>query len=365
MSKKPFRKAFTLIELLVVIAIIAVLIALLLPAVQQAREAARRTQCKNNIKQMCLAAHNYEGTYGRFPTAGEGLNLGAPYTKGIFPVSFFIQALPFIDQAPLYNQFNFGLHYSEGTITGNAKAAQNKIPAFLCPSNAISAADTLGFGLTDYMPVAYVDLCPSNNVSLSGGACPNGISVRDPSTATAWGSAKDSAFGLFGNRIGDTTDGTSNTIAIFEDAGRVSSQTAGGNYVQATIIGQAPGWTAANMCGGGTKTCPNRWADGDTGNGVSGSAYAQNTLKASQGIINQNASPIGGPSTCPWTQNKCGPNDEPFSLQIGGCHALLADSSVRFISQNIDTDTIRKLCDRSDGGVVGVFLTSVKKKLEF
>ena len=145
----------------------------------------------------------------------------------------------------------------------------------------------------------------------------------------------------------------------------MSSQTAGGNYVQATIIGQAPGWTAANMCGGGTKTCPNRWADGDTGNGVSGSAYAQNTLKASQGIINQNASPIGGPSTCPWTQNKCGPNDEPFSLQIGGCHALLADSSVRFISQNIDTDTIRKLCDRSDGGVVGVFLTSVKKKLEF
>ncbi len=354
MSKKPFRKAFTLIELLVVIAIIAVLIALLLPAVQQAREAARRTQCKNNMKQMGLAAHNYESTYSRFPTAGEGLNLGNPYNKGIFPVSFYIQALPFIDQAPLYNNFNFQFHYSEGTITGNATAAKNKIPPFLCPSNAINAADTLGFGLVDYMPVAYVDLCPTNGTSLSGGACPNGGGVRDP-VGTNWGSGKDTAFGLFGNRIGDTTDGTSNTVAIFEDSGRTSLQVVGGNYIQATIIGGAPGWTTANMCGsGGTKTCPNRWADGDTGNGVSGPPPA--TLSGSPiGIINQNANPVGGPATCPWSTNNCGPNDEPFSLHVGGCHALLADGSVRFISQNVDTDTIRKLCDRADGGVVGDF----------
>ena len=358
MSKKPFRKAFTLIELLVVIAIIAVLIALLLPAVQQAREAARRTQCKNNIKQMGLAAHNYEGTYGRFPTAGEGLNLGAPYSKALFPVSFFTQALPFIDQAPLYNQFNFGFHYSEGTLSANANAAKSKIPAFLCPSNAINAADTLGFGLVDYMPIAYVDLCPTSGVSLgSGAACKAG--VRDPVQAANWGSGKDSAFGLFGNRLGDTTDGTSNTIAIFEDAGRSSLQTVGGNYNQtqllSAIAGVVPGWATGNMCGsGGTKTCPNRWADGDTGNGVSGSPYAI-TLGSSQGIINQNATPVGGPATCPWTQNNCGPNDEPFSLHVGGCHALLADGSVRFISQNVDTDTIRKLMDRADGGVVGDF----------
>ncbi len=363
MSKKPFRKAFTLIELLVVIAIIAVLIALLLPAVQQAREAARRTQCKNNIKQMGLAAHNYEGTYGRFPTAGEGLALGNPYQKALFPVSFYIQALPFIDQAPLYNQFNFAFHYSEGTVTGNATAAKSKIPPFLCPSNAINAADTLGFGLCDYMPIAYVDLCPTSGVSLgSGGACVGG--VRDPVQAANWGSAKDSAFGLFGNRIGDTTDGTSNTIAIFEDAGRTSLQTVGGNYVQAQLLsavppynngGTVPGWTAGNMCGAsGTKTCPNRWADGDTGNGVSGSPYAI-TIGSSQGIINQNSTPVGGPATCPWSTNNCGPNDEPFSLHVGGCHALLADGSVRFISQNVDTDTIRKLCDRADGGVVGDF----------
>jgi prepilin-type N-terminal cleavage/methylation domain-containing protein len=345
MSKKPFRKAFTLIELLVVIAIIAVLIALLLPAVQQAREAARRTQCKNNIKQMGLAAHNYESTYSRFPSAGEGLNssnLAVP--KLIFPTSFFVAALPYIDQAPLYNQINFSLHYSAQPING---LFGTKIPAFLCPSNAVSAADTLGYGLCDYMPVSYVDL------ARSGGTATQPIGgLRDPVTASGWGSAKDSAFGLFCNRIGDITDGTSNTICIIEDAGRTSLQVIGGKYSQSQVINGAYGWTAANMCGGGTLTCPNRWADGDTGNGISG---PPNATISPIGIINQNSTPIGGPAACPWTVNNCGPNDEPFSLHVGGCHALLSDGSVRFISQNVDTDTIRKLADRADGGVVGDF----------
>ena len=345
------RLGFTLIELLVVIAIIAVLIALLLPAVQQAREAARRTQCKNNIKQMGLAAHNYESTYQRFPTAGEGLSVGNPYNKGIFSVSFFTAALPYIDQAPLYNSFNFSAHYSNSVnrdATGKPFAAA-KIPPFLCPSNAINAADTLGYGLVDYMPIAYVDLAEPGNAA---GVTPG---VRNPTTATSWGSAKDSAFGLFCNKIGDTTDGTSNTVCVFEDAGRTNLQTVGGRYVQAQVLGGAPTWDASHMCGaGGSTTCPNRWADGDTGNGVSGPPTAI-TANAVLGIINNSNTPVGGPANCPWTVNNCGPNDEPFSLHTGGCHALLADGSVRFISQNIDAGTIRKLCDRADGGVVGDF----------
>src|SRR6187401_1277341 len=100
------RRAFTLIELLVVIAIIAILIALLLPAVQQAREAARRTQCKNNMKQIGLALHNYHDTYLRFPSAFgiQSLNGGGAERWGH---SQWVALLPYYDQAPLYSQWNF------------------------------------------------------------------------------------------------------------------------------------------------------------------------------------------------------------------------------------------------------------------
>lgn len=347
MSKSPARKAFTLIELLVVIAIIAVLIALLLPAVQQAREAARRTQCKNNLKQMGLAAHNYESTYTRFPSSGEGMNPAVLGTKNIFPVSTFTQMLPFIDQAPLYQNFNFNFHYSNAAnrdATGKPYAAA-KIPAYLCPSNAINATDTLGYGLCDYMPIAYCDLDPVTG-------------LRNPATpGVTWGAVVDSAFGLYCNRIADITDGTSQTIGIIEDAGRSSLQVIGGKYFQTDVLpGGANGgygWDATHMCGpSGAKTCPNRWADGDTGNGVSG---PPNATTAPIGIINQNATPVGGPAACPWSVNNCGPNDEPFSLHVGGCHALLCDGTVRFLSQNIDTQIVRMLVSRADGGTIGDF----------
>ena len=225
--------------------------------------------------------------------------------------------------------------------------AATKITSFLCPSNAVNAADTIGYGLTDYMPIAYVDLAPT------GGTATQPIAgLRDPSTAAGMGSARDSAFGLFCNKMADITDGTSNTVCIFEDAGRTSIQVTGGRYSQSQLIGGAPTWDPTHMCGDGTKTCPNRWADGDTGNGVSG---PPNALTAPIGIINQNSTPNGGPAGCPWTVNNGGPNDEPFSFHTDGCHALLADGSVRFISQNIDTDTIRKLSDRADGGTIGEF----------
>ncbi|MDB5338411.1 MAG: hypothetical protein JWN70_4030, partial [Planctomycetaceae bacterium] len=99
--RRTDRSGFTLIELLVVIAIIAVLIALLLPAVQQAREAARRSQCKNNLKQLGLALHNYHDTYGVFPYAQ------TPCCSGGH--TWVEMLLPFMDQAPMYNQINFNL----------------------------------------------------------------------------------------------------------------------------------------------------------------------------------------------------------------------------------------------------------------
>src|SRR3546814_780854 len=124
------HKGFTLIELLVVIAIIAVLVALLLPAVQQAREAARRSQCKNNLKQIGLALHNYHDTHRVFPPGQMSW-----FGSDLFPlnagarISWMQQILPFIDQAPLYNSFNW------------------KVPAHACCSGHFAKKDTIIPGL--------------------------------------------------------------------------------------------------------------------------------------------------------------------------------------------------------------------------
>ena len=341
-------RGFTLIELLVVIAIIAVLIALLLPAVQQAREAARRTQCKNNMKQLGLAAFNYESTFSRFPASGKGIDFGK-INLYAFPVSTFTQLLPYTDQAPLYNGYNFNWHYSNSANSNNATLSKTKITSFLCPSNAITTADSSGYGQADYMPVAFVDINPANGTRLKQNGIPGGAG------GNTIGATVDSVYGLYGNRAGDTTDGLSNTVAIVEQSGRPSNLV--GNYTQgiylSAIAGAVPGWDPSQMTGGGTQTAPNRWADSDSGAGVSG--QNNSAVGALLPVINGNKTPVNGPLACPWTQNNCGPNNEPFSLHIGGVHAALGDGSVRFISENIDWNTARRLFGRSDGEVIGDF----------
>lgn len=130
----PKKRAFTLIELLVVIAIIAVLIALLLPAVQQAREAARRTQCKNNIKQLGLAMHNYHDTYNRLP-CGAFTGIGGTDTAGMV---WLRSLLPNIDQANSFNQWNYAQDYygaAGATPNTNINIVRTLFPALLCPSD--------------------------------------------------------------------------------------------------------------------------------------------------------------------------------------------------------------------------------------
>ena len=141
------RRGFTLIELLVVIAIIAILIALLLPAVQQAREAARRTQCKNNLKQIGLALHNYHDTHNQFPASCVNPGSYLANAGGFVPAGMirnhtgYLFLLPMLEQSNLYNQINFSLPTGKADWNGvggggeQAVLAKVKIPAFECPSD--------------------------------------------------------------------------------------------------------------------------------------------------------------------------------------------------------------------------------------
>lgn len=352
-SLKTGRKSgFTLIELLVVIAIIAVLIALLLPAVQQARESARRTQCKNNMKQIGLAIATYESAHARWPSSGEGTSRTNPNGHQFFPQSTYTLILPGLELKDVYEGINMNEHY---TSVGNRAAAQTKIPAFMCPSNNVAGLDYLGYGTVDYMPVAYTDIDPISGLRNA---------YAGATTFAASGeAASDSALGLFGNKMAACLDGTSNTILVIEDSGR--PQNIIGKYAIAVTIGVTPGvgqyalsyddsqlyvsgsGTAVPVVGSGVgtgKTVPNRWADADNGSGVSG---PPNALTTPIGFINQNKTPAGGPNggtpatTCLWTTNNCGPNDEPFSLHIGGVHAVLGDGSVKFLSENMSWQILR------------------------
>ena len=298
------RKGFTLIELLVVIAIIAILIGLLLPAVQKIREAANRMSCSNNLKQIGLAIHNYEGTNGKLPTSGEGNNATKNATDFDLE-SFYTVILPYVEQDNVYRSMDHTQNYD--ATTANQLAAKTKIKTFLCPSNAINAPDPNGYIGADYMPISYC------NIGLDG----------------SQGSARSDAFLTIykhtgGAKFSNCTDGTSNTIAIIEDVGKNGAINNGFSVKYPTRRLYA-------------------WADPNIANGVSGPPSG--TIRP----INNNNAPNGGPAICLWSNDGCGPNDEPFSFHTGGCLSLFGDGSVRFTRESISMAQMRLLCDPTDG----------------
>jgi prepilin-type N-terminal cleavage/methylation domain-containing protein/prepilin-type processing-associated H-X9-DG protein len=216
MTKARKHRGFTLIELLVVIAIIAILIALLLPAVQQAREAARRTECKNNLKQIGLAIHNYESSYTVFPA---GWITGTPTANG-FAWSTLI--LPYIEQNNIYNALNFLQPYSTGDTN-----ITTVIPAFRCASDTGSAT-VGGAARSNYAGVImYSYLNPVNNQTV----------------ANVTSAAATHGGGMFGansrRRHGDLRDGTSNTIIVGERmaTGTINNAVRGTEAIIAGVLG--------------------------------------------------------------------------------------------------------------------------------
>jgi prepilin-type N-terminal cleavage/methylation domain-containing protein len=326
------RKGFTLIELLVVIAIIAILIGLLLPAVQKVRESAARAQCQNNLKQIGLAIHNFQGTYSYLPSGGEGTDfVNFPRGPSQFDnFSFFWVILPFVEQQNVYNQMSMNFTY-EGSPS-NLAAAQSVIKVYLCPSNALRPAngrDNEGFGYTDYGPTVYTDVDP-----ITG--------LRNKATRTNgalyWAGPQNTSIGRLGaSNISQITDGTSTTIAIAEDCGRVEPMVS--PYLDPMGLGNN-GFRAFW-----------RWAEPDTGFGVSGPPAG------GMGVaVSNNNFPINGgngPPACNWiTTNNCGPNDEIFSFHTPGALAVFCDGHVEMLTGGMDARITRMLVTPNGGEVI-------------
>ena len=309
-------RGFTLIELLVVIAIIAILIALLLPAVQQAREAARRTQCRNNLKQIGLAIHNYHDTHRCFPPGYVGDPPNNPGGCGTindnkpgWGWAAFI--LPYIDEANLYNQLGIGeikkavcstpTGVQDDPAVGNADLQDTVITAYLCPSATDPERNPCrevggDHGKSNYAAVAGVDW---------GGR---------ESTTGAQGLFVDGT--KYVTRMRDDTDGTSNTVMVGEkyrlDAdSTLESQTSGSEYYGAIWVGRPPD-SRASGCVGLL--------------GLAGTTYAVNGAS-----VNAFA-----------------------SMHEGGAHFVFADGRVRFLSENADQNVLAALGVTNDGQVVEV-----------
>lgn len=343
------RRAFTLIELLVVIAIIAILIALLLPAVQQAREAARRSTCKNNLKQLGLAFHNYNSTFNTFPPAyiderGDGKTVID--NDGHWSWSALI--LPYVEQATLYDVFNVGTKQASAAMRDNETEMLTPLKMFRCPSDdgpnlhvsgagAFSAISMLpGAGGDDrFLPLT--NYVVSNNHHMprfhSGGGALDG-------TAGASGAFwRDSTC-----RIRDITDGLSNTILAGERAYRQGNFKlyAGGLYALRDYNGDGPGRAP-------------------TGTGPTG--QPAQVARNNGGLIFAVGSTWPGGINPINTADVSDSNFCFASRHAGGAQFLLGDGSVRFISENIDNDLSTSLADSilehlvhiSDGQVLGEF----------
>jgi len=320
-----FKRGFTLIELLVVIAIIAILISLLLPAVQQAREAARRSTCKNSLKQIGLAIHNYADTHRVFPLGN--VNTNSSTTDYNWAWSTFI--LPFVDQAPLYNAINpnGGLLLPVATFTygSTPNALQTAIPVYRCPSSIVPVVNNLrtdgssnGYGAMSYPAV-------SGHISSLTGTPNNTYQY------------KGSFYPRSSVRFRDFTDGTSNTILVGERA----FQQTGSTITQPS---------AAIWAGGRTN------AAGTTGITTTVGGLEQDTTGVVSQATNINQKTTGS-----------APHRGFSSQHVGGCHFLLGDGTVRFISENINSSdynstagatslgTYQKLAIINDGQILGEF----------
>jgi prepilin-type N-terminal cleavage/methylation domain-containing protein/prepilin-type processing-associated H-X9-DG protein len=341
--RRESRRGFTLIELLVVIAIIAVLIALLLPAVQSAREAARRAQCVNNLKQLGLASHNYSNVQGCFPA---NLYLHPNYSTATYNwnnSSWIVFSLPFMEQSALYNSINFSIMWGTNKIGNwstvylgqqNSTVRTTVINSLICPSDDSPAVDSVNADEIAGQPAAgtsYVgnlgDNClacnPAAGVSAlcaSQGYFCRGSQLGDPATNTPGVPGTPTGTGIFwrecsGVPIQQVIDGLSNTFLAGEQIMKVTQWNA---------------WVEANQCVGSTALPPNYLAPGVA-------------ISSSGSIVLSS----GGSDVGSWTHWYSFRSRHP-----GGINFAMCDGSVRFIKNTINMFTYQALSTRGMGEVI-------------
>jgi len=323
-------KAFTLIELLVVIAIIAILIGLLLPAVQKVREAAARMKCQNNLKQIGLGLHNYESAYQTFPAGHEG----AGAQIGNWRVSI----MPNMEQNTIYDQ----IPNQNVTINGKTVTRKDAYDATVLRNLVLSVWKCPSLALPETQPATwttwwtnYSHMVPSYQGIM--GAYPDPSGTNANYSASNYGGFWTNNGMLVWNeqtKIADCTDGTSNTIFVAEQSGKVSgcsyaSGDARNGYY--TPWGGCTNGALNGVRGCGTGGCGDLWGMG---------------LTANMFAINSKTCPGGAAFS--W-----GGNTILNSFHSGGINVLATDGSVRFITDSIDFTTFQRLCARNDGQVAG------------
>jgi prepilin-type N-terminal cleavage/methylation domain-containing protein/prepilin-type processing-associated H-X9-DG protein len=339
--KGPRPSAFTLVELLVVIAIIGMLISLLLPAVNAARESGRRTQCANNLKQIGLALHAFEGDNGYFPQAFQPLSnpdAAAPGGTGSYGPSAFVLILPYLELNDVYRQIDLGKGALDPANMPPKNAAYSTpITTFLCPSSqgnptvdysaelsnsfnnfgvSVSFPAGLIFGRTDYAPDAGMQ------ADLPGIAINAGASIIcEPPDGPV--------------RTADVTDGLAHTFMVEEDAGRPSWYGANG-------LASVPGYTGAPGTapqGGGA------WADPLNYIATNGSDPGGSGIAAGGGFM--------GIPAAPWScANGCSNDSEIFAFHPGGSNVAFGDGAVQFVVNQLTMNQMQALLSRAGGEII-------------
>ncbi len=357
--KADSRRGFTLIELLVVIAIIAVLIALLLPAVQSAREAARRAQCTNNLKQIGLGMHNYHTSIGTFPMGGPYNATGYGYNSGWGTWSAQALMLGYLEQMPLYNAANFSWAVGMSrAFPTNSSVSTTILNVFICPSDGISPVKPSGTWGSAASLSCFQWTGMTNNYLASMG------------TTTSYGGLNSDTTGIFtqGGRVyglQNITDGSSNTIAFGESLVGdgtiatvkwrdgpvltkkgvatslmdVSTNPAG---VTTDLQACAVGLMAQKSTGVGSQNQKGfRWAQDDGGFGVFNTIVPPTSTQYPFAWCAMGRTKGSNASDGPY---QCTSSNHP-----GGCNFLLCDGSVRFLKSSLALTTYWALGTKANG----------------